>query len=276
MGRTGLWSTMGAAATAAALAVLVGAEARAGAWPMPEGHVQSISSVSYDAAERVFGPAGLDDGAPLDFSKVEASVFVEWGVSDRLTLVFQPVAQSVTIETDDGGVESQSGAASSQIGARWLLAEGRPGVFSAQASLVAPGEVENVIDAPLGEGGLAAEARLLAGRGWSGGFLEAQAGYRWRGGEYADELRLDASVGLRPTENWQVIAQSFSTIAAEEIRPDREVESHKAQLSVVRNLTDVWAIQVGARGSYAGRNTVDERGVFVSMWLRRQPGRYLP
>ncbi|MGD2134429.1 MAG: hypothetical protein PVI23_16685, partial [Maricaulaceae bacterium] len=162
----------------------------------------------------------------------------------------------------------QSGFASSQIGARWLLARGAPGVASVQGALVAPGRVENVLNQPLGEGGMAAEARLLLGRGWNGGFAEAQAGYRWRGGGDIDELRFDATVGLRPSNDWMVMAQSFSIIA-EDNDIGRPNESHKAQLSVVRTLTERMSVQIGARGSYAGRNVVEERGAFVSLWLRR-------
>jgi hypothetical protein len=253
-------------------------KASAGAWPMEKGAAQSITTFSVDSANRAFDENG-HSGRPADFEKIESSAFLEWGVTSRLTLILEPVVQKVTSDTpDDPAVEEAEGMASSQLGARWLI--GRPwgGVLSVQGALVAPGDAEDTIDKPFGEGGVAAEARLLAGRSWGGeargAFVDGQVGRRWRFGAEPDETRLDVTLGVRAAPKWMLLAQSFSlwrdrAAPSAELGVDaREPESHKAQLSVVRRINDRYSVQLGGYGSYAGRDVVDEHAVFAALWLR--------
>lgn len=269
------------AATAGVMLAMLAAaclseRAFAGAWPMEEGRVQVISSVAFDSAERGFddrGAASLD----ADFDKIEGSAFMEWGATERLTLLAQPVVQKVSMRPPEGGaVEEATGFASSQIGVRYLLGEAWGGVVSVQGALVAPGAVENVINAGLGEGGGAGDFRLLAGRGWGGErrglWLDGQAGFRMRFDEYPEETRLDATLGVRASPEWMLMAQSFSVWREEESSIDLpESRSHKAQLSIVRRIDERWSVQVGGFGAYAGRNVVEERAGFVAVWRRFTP-----
>ncbi len=266
----------GAVAFAAAAALALPEAAAAGAWPMEEGRVQAISSVAYDTAERGYDGAG-DAVLDADFDKIESSTFLEWGATERLTLLAQPVVQRVSMRPPGGGaVEEATGFASSQIGARYLLGEGFGGVLSVQGALIAPGAVENVINAGLGDGGGAGDLRFLAGRGWGGegrGFwIDGQAGYRLRFDEYPEETRLDATFGVRASPGWTLMAQSFSVWREAETTLDLpESRSHKAQLSVVRRINDTWSVQLGGYGAYAGRNVVEERAGFAALWMRFNP-----
>ncbi len=185
----------------------------------------------------------------------------------------QPVVQTVTLRAPDGATEEATGFASSQVGARWLLARGEAGVLSVQGAVLAPGAGENLVNADLGEGGVATEARVLAGRGWGdafrGVFVDGQIGYRWRFDEEPGEARLDATLGVRASPEWMLLTQSFSTwteAAPSLLLP--ETESHKAQLSLVRRISDRYSVQVGGYGAYAGRHVVEERAVFAALWLR--------
>jgi hypothetical protein len=253
-----------------------GGPAWAGAWPMEEGRVQAISSVSYDTAERGFDDAG-DSALDADFDKLESSTFIEWGATERLTLFAQPVVQRVSMRQAPGApVEEATGFASSQVGARYLLGEAAGGVLSVQGALVTQGDVENVINAGLGEGGGAGDLKLLIGRGWGGErrglWLDGQAGYRWRFDEYPEEARFDATVGVRASPGWTLMAQSFSVWReAETSLALPESRSHKAQLSVVRRINDIWSVQVGGYGAYAGKNVVEERAGFAALWMRFNP-----
>jgi hypothetical protein len=266
---------MRAGVVASLAMLLAGAPAHAGAWPMEQGRIQAISSLYIDTAERGFdgdGDASLD----ADFEKIESSTFVEWGATQRLTLFAQPVVQHVTLRAPSGNIEEATGFASSQVGARWLLGRPLGGVVSLQGAIVAPGVTENVDNARLGEGGVASELRLLMGRGWGGAergvFVDGQVGYRWRYDDFPDEARLDATFGIRASREWMLLAQSFSAWRDDELLiglPESRI--HKAQLSVVRRLSETWSVQVGGYGTYAGRNVVEERAAFASLWMRFEP-----
>jgi hypothetical protein len=255
-----------------AAGLFVGGAAHGGAWPMEEGRGQAISTLTIDAADSAFGADG-EASLEADFQKLESSTFIEWGLTPRLTLVAQPVVQSLATRSPDGAAEEATGFASSQIGARWLLARGAGGVLSVQGALIAPGTGENLVFARFGDGGPAAEARLLAGHGWGGErrgvFVDGQAGYRWRADEEPEEARFDVTLGVRASPELMILTQSFSAWTEEApalLLP--ETESHKAQISVVRRINERYAVQVGGFGAYAGRNVVEERAVFTALWLR--------
>lgn len=261
-------------AVACAAGLCAAAPAWAGAWPMEPGCIQAISAIYIDGAERAFDDEG-DASLDADFTKIESSTFIEWGATPRLTLIAQPVVQHVTLSPEPGVSDETSGFASSQIGARWLLGRPAGGALSVQAALIAPGTGENVIAAPLGDGGGAAEARLLVGRGWGGedrgAFAEIQLARRWRFDDYPDETRLDATFGVRPEAGWMVLAQGFSMwreTGDAGALPLPASRSHKIQVSMVRRVNDAASIQIGAFETYAGRNVVDERAGFAALWLR--------
>lgn len=240
--------------------------AGAGAWPLGRGHGQAITAVSVHQATSAFGDDDL-----VDFSKVEMSVYWEHGLTDRLTAVARPAAQAVRIVTEEGA-EAANGAGATEFALRWTAFRRDGAVVSLQAGAVTPGEVENAIGARLGEGGVDAEARILAGRGWSGrlpGFVEAQAAWRARSEGDPDEARLDLSIGVEAGRKWKLIAQSFSVWEsyAREGQPE-PAELHRVQLSGVRSLGPTWSVQVGVLDAVAGKATLDERAAFVALWMR--------
>jgi len=75
-------------------------------------------------------------------------------------------------------------------------------------------------------------------------------------------------LGVSPTQNWQVLAQSFTTVSAGEARaPFGDFRSHKLQLSGVRRLSDAVGLQVGGFRTVAGRNVIKETGAFTAVWF---------
>ncbi len=245
--------------------------ATAGPWPKQPGEGQAIITLTYDEATQAFDADG-DDGLPTIFRKAEISAFLEHGLTPRVTLVARPAYQWVEV---GNGVASEDalGFSATDFGARVLLARPLGGVVSAQAVAEIAGETENVTDARFGDGGGGAEARLLAGRSWGDEarnlFVDAQAGYRWRSDERdPDEIRVDLTAGARPNSTWLFLGQLQSTWSAEEPRVFREFESHKAQLSAVRDLTSHLSLQTGVFHTYAGKNIVEENAAFVALWVK--------
>ncbi len=142
-------------------------------------------------------------------------------------------------------------------------------VLSVQAMAILPGEGENISDQPLGDGGNAWEGRLLWGSNLARDvFADAQLAYRSREDEYSDEARLDLTLGWQPRDRWHVIAQSFSVWSLDAPRPGvREFEQHKLQLSIGRDIGGL-EYHLGAALTPAGRNSIAERSVFLSVWRR--------
>jgi len=226
-----------------------------------------ITTTLFDRADMSFDDAGQrrDDGY---FYKDELALYLEYGLTDRITLVSRAAWQ--TVERRNGpDFDSAQGLAATEIGLRGALHADARQVISLQAMVMLPGEGENISNQPLGDGGNAWEVRALWGRNLSRElFADAQLAYRQREGVYADEARLDLTLGWQPARRWLVLAQTFSVASLDAARPGaRPFEQHKLQLSVGREIGAV-EYHLGAAVTPAGRNTIEERALFLSVWRR--------
>ena len=226
-----------------------------------------ITTTLFDRADLSFDDAGArrDDGY---FYKDELALYLEYGLTDRFTLVARAAWQ--TVERRSGlDRDSAQGFAATEIGLRGALYADDRQIVSLQAMAILPGEGENISNQPLGEGGNAWEIRALWGANPGDAlFADAQLAYRQREGVFSDEARLDLTLGWQPARRWHVLAQEFSVWSLEAARPGiHEFEQHKLQLSVGREFGAV-EYHLGASVTPAGRNTIEERAVFVSVWRR--------
>ena len=244
-----------------------GSPAQAGAWLQEKGEGLLIVTTLLDRADRRYGPDGarVDDGY---FHKDETSAYLEYGVTARLTGVARLAWQSVDRRQGES-VDTASGLAASELGLRAGLWRSARQVATLQVMALVPGAGENVSNRPLGEGGSAWEVRGLWGRSLGGSqFADIQLAHRWREAPDLDEVRLDATWGWRPAPRWQVLAQSFSVWNVEAERPGRpDFNQHKLQLSIGREIAGT-QYHAGVFATPAGRNTLDERAVFLSVWRR--------
>ncbi|MBO0904466.1 hypothetical protein [Jiella sonneratiae] len=255
-----------AAPACLALAILVAVPqaARAGAWTLPAGRGEVIATGIWSRADAAFA-AGAGS-LPSDFGKGAASLFVQHGWTDRLT-VFSKI--EVARESDGVSGYERSGVSELLGGARLRLF--KHGGFVAAAELAggfAPG------DGPL----LAAarttlEPRVAAGYGFElaglPGFVDAEAAYRLRtGGDASDELRLDVTAGLRAWRRWLFLARSNSTLAVSGTGAAAPYAYHKLQGSVVFDVADRWSIEAGLFTTIAGSNAPKERGLVTALWYR--------
>ena len=226
-----------------------------------------ILTTLIDRAETSFDASGqtVDDGY---FHKDETAAYLEYGVTRRDTLVARLAWQDVR-RLRGASFDQAQGLSASEIGWRREVWRGTRSVASLQLTALIPGQGENVSNQAFGSGEMAAEVRALAGRSLGDhAFLEAQSAWRWRDGAYLDEARLDLTAGWRPSERWQILAQSFSAWSAEPSRPGApEFEQHKLQLSVSREFGRQ-TVQLGASMTPAGRNAINQDAVFLSVWRR--------
>lgn len=240
-------------------------DAVAGAWTLPAGRGEVIATGLSSTAEERFGSGG-EGTTPAGFAKGSASLFVQHGWTDRLT-VFAKVEAGR--EADDASGYARSGLSEIIAGARFQVYS-RSG-FVASAGL--SGRLADEDGDGMKFGGTRIEPRLAAGYGFElfglPAFLQAEAGYGWHaGGEGFDEAKIDLTAGLRPFERWLVLAQSFSTIAVAGPGDEDAYAHHKLQGSVVYDIAEHWSLQAGVFATVAGENALEERGVVSAVWYR--------
>lgn len=259
-------------APAAALLILptLAGSALAGAWTQPEGRGQAIVTGAYTQSPRAFGEDGETIFIP-DYDKFELNTLVEYGLTDDVTAIFQPLLQSVTI--DEPTDADRFGLGFTEIGARARLWSDERSVFSGQVIARIPGAGDEDNPAALGNTDPEFDTRALYGRSFTLGtwssFFDAQLGYRIRFDDPANEIRADLTLGTRPHPDVLLLAQSFNTMAdgsAEGIFENGR--EHKAQLSAVWDVTESWSLQLGGIATVAGENALRERGVVAAVWRR--------
>lgn len=244
---------------AAAFSFLITGVASASAWPAPAGKTQAIAKYERQSAGQGFDSQGrlVNIGQRRDET---ASVFVEHGLSERLTLQ----AKAGVTRGHDQWVD-YSGRGPIELGLRWAVRRDDHSALSVLLGAAEAGAGRNAGYAAPGQGSLDLEARVLYGRSatWRGRpvYLDVQAARLKREG-LADENRLDVTLGLRATSKVLVLAQTY---AGEAERRGANSRWLKSEVSVVRTFGS-WSAQLGWRDTVTGRETARDRGVVLALW----------
>lgn len=242
--------------------------AHAGAWPQPKGEGQVIVTGIYSDSEKGYDAQGKTVDID-DYTKAEVYALMEYGVTDDLTVMLTPSLSHVKVQNGD----DSTGLGYTELGARYRLAQGSGGVFSLQGSLRLPGKKRRDNIAQIGATDSEIDLRALAGTSFKfagkDGFLDVQGGYRIRNGGPANEFRLDATVGVRPSDKLLLMAQSFNVVSdGRGTGVFGKARYSNVYLSGVYDVTPQWSLQLGAMGTLGGRNALRERGVLVAIWRR--------
>lgn len=244
----------------------------AGAWTLQEGTGQAALIGTLSQARAIFDWKGNVVSAPR-YTKFELQGLFEYGMTDRLTLMFLPGMQHVDIEVP--GSPSRTGLGYTEGGARYKFLEGANWVVSGQATVRVPGTYDQGNPAAIGYTGFETDIRALFGYSFALGgvpaFINLEAAQRFRFGGPPNEFRFDATLGVRPAPNWLVLTQVFNVVsegAGEAPFFATSYNYHKLQLSVVYDINARWAVQAGAFATFAGRNALQENGVLLGSWYR--------
>lgn len=266
----------------AGLALAVPGPAYGGAWTFPQGTGQVILNNVYYLASDEFTKSGnrrafSNDG---EFTKYEFNPYIEYGVRDDLTLVLNLFARRVAFSSDFSD-DVNFGVADPEIGLRYRLTppDART-IWAVQGHIKLPLAFPDG-DPPLGNEQIDVDARVLVGRGFSiaghWGYWDLQLAYRFRDEEPADEIKLEATLGVSLSARWLVIGQFFGTVGLRNgtsVRIgnnptiDPNYDLYKAQLSVVYDLTKSVRLQLGYVRDLAGRNTGAGDAALLAVWFR--------
>lgn len=242
--------------------------AGAGAWNLPKGQGQAIVKFEGIRASQGFS----SDGDRFDLAAGRrdraASILIEYGLTDRLTLQGKGEWQGGR----DALVDYEGGGPI-EMGLRWQAYRDDRNVAAVYVGYAQGGEGRNAGYASPGVGDSDWEARLLAARSFGGesarwgqgGFVEIQAARRWREG-LPDETRLDLTGGVHLTADWMAMGQAFAG-AADGAGAGAGARWLSLEASMVRRLGD-WSLQAGWRQAVAGRETPAGQGPVIGIWRR--------
>ena len=176
------------------------ARSLAGAWVMGSGELYERLAFNYYYA-------GTEYGANQDhlksFRDTDISNYIEYGITDRITLI-NSIYYKFLKKEDQYEDVSSNGLGDIDLGVKYKVADGSWGVLSTQGLIKIPGLYGKDDPLPLGNAQYDFELRVLYGRSlWPviPGYCNFEIGYRWRFGDPSDEIRYLIEFGADITKN---------------------------------------------------------------------------
>jgi hypothetical protein len=141
----------------------------AGAWTLPQGTGQWIATLTGTTATSYFSDNGL--ASTPRYSKQELDLLIEYGITDRLTGIFNPGLQNIDIASPTNA--ERFGLNYTEFGARYGFFESADWVVSGQTTLRIPGTFETSNPAAIGYTDVEADFRALLGHNFKAGDMPA-------------------------------------------------------------------------------------------------------
>jgi protein XagA len=252
----------------------------AGAWNQDPGHGQFILTTSFlqvtrgwdrDGVTRSFANGGK-------FRQIEINPYLELGVSRRNSLVINAFVPVLRYQ-DSYGSRSSFGFGNVEVGWRRRLSSPESKWAVAGQATVALPAYSADRNPPPGNHQEDVEARFAVGYGQDFGrshlFWDAEAGYRYRSGAPADQVRSEATGGIELARRLMFMGQFFGITGMRNGQPisqllnpnaQSDFDLYKAQASIVARLPDRMSIQAGVNRGFAGRSTGIATGLLVAIW----------
>lgn len=243
-------------------------EAGAGAFTLEPGETKLFAFGFASSGGKYFDRKGKLR-ARGDYAKQDLQLYGEYGALDGLTLFGSIAAQKIRAE--DGATFRRKGLGRSEIGARARLWTDGAWIVSAQASGVLAGARASEGLAAIGETDHQFDARGLVARSFEvfgrQAFVDLAAGYRFRSGDPADEIRIDATFGVRAFDRLLLVAQSFNQIGTGRWKGPFPLKQriHKLQAAALFDLTPNLQLVGAAFFSPTGRDALDETGATIGI-----------
>lgn len=248
------------------LATAPGAEASP--WPRDKGRLFVATKANFFAStgEEAL-PLALE---PPRFERFDSDFYGEYGLSKRLTLGTKVVYGHATF-FDGFTRTSVDGVAEIEASLQYAVFRGSHDALSVKVTGITPTRFEEGGRPGVFSDGVDAELRALYGRTLLDGpfkiYVTAEAAYRRRFGDGADQARADVLVGLEPTERVLILLEAQSRFSLRNEDPGgADYDVLLLQPSLVWRAARRWAIQAGATHETAGRNLDRGTGFFLSLW----------
>jgi len=243
----------------------------AAAWVKNKGEGQFINSLFHYTTKSYSDSSG--NRVKQDrFSKIDYNPYLEYGLSDSVTLGLSPSFQYLR----QNGVNNL-GLADTEIFARKKIWSNDNSVFSIQPLIKLFGPYSEYDALALGKKQVDIEFRTLYGKSFElfgeDMFVNFETAYRKRMEAPSDELRFDVGVGMKRVggmflfQSFNIITLGDKATLSNEIVNSSDFNMSKLQFSVVEDINDKVSVQLGIFKNVWAENTGGGGGILFSVWL---------
>lgn len=242
--------------------------AGASPWARDGGRLFVATRANYFLAKADTPLPGATDVAR--FERFDTDTYAEFGIGRRTTIGGKVIYGTSTYY-DGINVSAGSGFSEFEGLVQRELWRNSTDVLSLR---LAGGSTAGLDDAGrpgLVSDGIDVELRVLYGRNLASRpfkiFTAAEAGYRRRFGDGADQIRADILVGAEPLKRALVLVEALSaTSLRNEAAGGADYDVVKLQPSLVLRVTRRWSLQGGMTKEAWGRNLLTGDTYFISLW----------
>lgn len=241
----------------------------AGAWTANKGAMYHKLSANYYYADKLFDTDGerVDFSDNGEFTDNNISYYGEYGILDSLTLIGSFTYKWLKDETDY--IKSKTnGFSDMELGLKYRLFSSHGGVFAVQGLMKIP-EFYSENDAPaLGNSQYDTEFRLLYGQSLYPkvpGYINVEAGYRFRAEDPADEFRYLIEFGLDFTNQlygrvkldgiYGMNNEGTGSGAAGNPTASLDYDLGKLDICLGWKVSSKWGLELGYRPEIYGKRT---------------------
>ena len=254
---------------AACLVLLSAATLYAGAWPQGKGKSYHRFAANYYLADEEYDNDGDSRDMPLngEFRDFNLNYYAEYGIFNQLTILGSLYYKDIQ-KDNDAITTKTNGLGDLDLGLRYRLYSGNAGIFSIQGLTKIPDLYDEDDALPLGNGQNDYELRLLYGRSlWPflPGYVNLEAGYRWRVEDPADEFRYLVEIGSDLGKDFYVRTKLDAIVSMENGddgidasgNPASTLEYDLAKLDVTAGwrMTRTLGLELGYAPALWGENT---------------------
>lgn len=200
------------------LCLSLSSEIMAGAWTAKEGASYHKLGLNYFFSDENFDDDGDRRDAGSDFTDVNLSYYMEYGIRDNLTAFLSIPYKWIESDPNVGPTLESYGIGDQEYGLRYNFFNDDRGVFSVQGLVKVPDlHDEDPGDLPLGNDQVDYEVRFLYGRSLypKPVYFGLEAGYRFRRQAPSDEIKYLAEIGYNMNEKSYVRAKLDGTLSAD-------------------------------------------------------------
>ncbi len=246
--------------------VFIPGAALAGAWPQAPSATQVITSYEPGSADRAYDVTGHASLHLTTWQQTDVTVFIDHGINQHFTFTAKADFQNYRTATT-----RFSGLGYVEAGGRWTVHRGKTFVFAVGASVQGLGQGRRSDVDVTAKPGTDYDVRAYAGKSFHIGSAEAFVdlqGARHLRQNAADEWRVDATFGVKPSPRLMVLAQVFAGQGDKQAWGQSKWAN--SQVSVVRSfgLQQNLSLQVGFRRTAAGQNVPAMNTVVVALWKK--------
>ncbi len=260
------------------LGLLFPALSQAAGWTQPEGAIQTITTARYYTTDEFFDNDG-NRQVQSRYTKYEINPYLEYGLTDSLTLGFNGFVDYVTQNSPTLARDRNLMLSDVELFSRIRMVQGEDWVFSLQPLIKFPSLYEHDNAPRSGSEFFDAELSTQAGKSfsWFGQthFTTFVAGYRHRFDTPKDQYKLEWTTGLRVNDQWQITPQIVYTGRIDSVSNPTFTQSGqddynllKLQLSALYTLSETVSVEAGAFLHSQGENTGSGGGVMLAVWKK--------